>query len=139
MVSYKFHDFGRRGGAASQITGIAHLINWLGTDTCDAAYAAATFLNGGKKFGACSIMAAAHRTITPWPSEIESYRHLIDRYKNGLVSVVADSYDYHRGMEMLAGFADVVKLNGGFLIGRPDKPLRTHLHDEREPTGAERG
>ena len=26
-----------------------------------------------------------------------------------------------------------------FLIGRPDKPLRTHLHDELEPTGAERG
>ena len=25
-----------------------------------------------------------------------------------------------------------------FLIGRPDKPLRTHLHDELEPTGAER-
>jgi hypothetical protein len=120
MISYKFHDFGRRGGAASQITGIAHLINWLGTDTCDAAYAATKYLNGGKKFGACSIMAAAHRTITPWPSEIESYRHLIDRYKNGLISVVADSYDYHRGMEMLAGFADVVKLNGGFLIGRPD-------------------
>src|SRR5580765_2244711 len=44
MVSYKFHDFGRRGGAATQITGIAHLINWLGTDTCDAAYAAARHL-----------------------------------------------------------------------------------------------
>ena len=26
-----------------------------------------------------------------------------------------------------------------FLIARPDKALRTHLHDEREPTGAERG
>ena len=25
-----------------------------------------------------------------------------------------------------------------FLIGRPDKPLRQHLHDELEPTGAER-
>jgi len=120
MVSYKFHDFGRRGGAASQITGIAHLINWLGTDTCDAAYAAAKYLNGCKKFGACSIMAAAHRTITPWPAEIDAYRHLIERCKNGLVSVVADSYDYHRGMEMLAGFAEVVKLNGGRLIGRPD-------------------
>lgn len=120
MVSYKFHDFGRRGGAATQITGIAHLINWLGTDTCDAAFAAVNYLNGGKKFGACSIVAAAHRTVTPWPAEIEAYRHLIDKYRNGLVSVVSDSYDYHRGMEMLAGFADVVKLNGGCLIGRPD-------------------
>src|SRR6476646_4639606 len=106
MVSYKFHDFGRRGGAASQITGIAHLINWLGTDTCDAAYAATRFLNGGKKFGACSVIAAAHRVITPWSEEIQAYRRLIDKFKNGFVSIVADSYDYHRGMEMLAGFAE---------------------------------
>jgi hypothetical protein len=120
MVSYKFHDFGRRGGAASQITGIAHLLNWLGTDTCDAAYAATKFLNAGRKFGACSIVAAAHRSITPWPAEIDAYRHLIEKYKDGLVSVVADSYNYHRGMEMLAGFAEVVKLHGGCLVGRPD-------------------
>lgn len=120
MVSYKFHDFGRRGGAASQITGIAHLINWLGTDTCDAAFAATKYLNAGKKFGACSIVAAAHRTITPWPSEIEAYRHIIEKYKHGLVSIVSDSYDYRRGMEMLAGFAEVVKVAGGCLIGRPD-------------------
>lgn len=120
MIAYKFHDFGRRGGAATQITGIAHLINWLGTDTCDAAYAATKYLNSGKKFGACSIVAAAHRTITPWPTEIEAYRHIVDKYKNGLLSVVADSYNYTRGMEMLAGFADVVKLNGGCLVGRPD-------------------
>ncbi|MBS0261607.1 MAG: hypothetical protein JSS02_06580, partial [Planctomycetes bacterium] len=120
MVSYKFHDFGRRGGAATQITGIAHLINWLGTDTCDAAYAAAHYLNAGAKFGACSIMAAAHRTVTPWPTEIAAYRHLIERYKHGIFSVVADSYDYLRGMELLAGFAEVVKLHGGCLVGRPD-------------------
>jgi len=120
MVSYKFHDFGRRGGVASQITGIAHLINWLGTDTCDAAYAASRFLNAGRNFGARSIVAAAHRSVTPWPAEIEAYRHLIEKYRHGLVSVVADSYDYVRGMKMLAGFAEVVKLSGGCLIGRPD-------------------
>jgi nicotinamide phosphoribosyltransferase len=120
MVRYKFHDFGRRGGAASQITGIAHLLNWLGTDTCDAAWAATKYLNAGKKFGACSIVAAAHRTITPWPTEIDAYRNVVEKYKNGLVSVVADSYDYLRGMEMLAEFADVVKFNGGCLVGRPD-------------------
>jgi nicotinamide phosphoribosyltransferase len=120
LVAYKFHDFGRRGGASSQITGIAHLINWLGTDTSDAAYAAAKYLNDGRKFGACSIVAAAHRTITPWPREIDAYRHIIDKYKNGLVSIVSDSYDYHRAMEMLAGFAEVVKTHGGLLIGRPD-------------------
>ena len=33
---------------------------------------------------------------------------------------MADSYDYLRRMEILAGFAEVVKLNGGCLIGRPE-------------------
>lgn len=120
MIAYKFHDFGRRGAAGSQVTGIAHLINWLGTDTVDAAYAATRYLNEGRKFGACSIAAAAHRTITPWATEIEAYRHMVDKFGGGIFSVVADSYNYVKGMEMLAGFAEVVKLAGGCLVGRPD-------------------
>ena len=120
MVQYKFHDFGRRGAANSQITGIAHLINWLGTDTMDAAYAATKFLNNGKKFGACSIPAAARRTITPWVTENSAISNMIGKYKGNVFSVVADSYNYKRGMEMLSGYADVVKAAGGFLVGRPD-------------------
>ena len=108
------------------MTGIAHLINWLGTDTVDAAYAAKHDLNGGRKFGACSIAAAAHRTITPWSTELAAYRHMVEKFKDGIFSVVADSYNYAKGMEMLAGFAEVVKLHGGCLVGRPDSgdPVR---------------
>ena len=120
MIAYKFHDFGRRGAANSQITGIAHLINWLGTDTMDAAYAATKYLNNGAKFGACSIVAAAHRSITPWPKEAAAYQRMVDKYKGSFFSVVADSYNYENGMRMLAGHADVVKAAGGFLVGRPD-------------------
>lgn len=120
MVAYKFHDFGRRGGASSQITGIAHLINWLGTDTNDAAYAATRYLNNGKKFGACSIVAAAHRTVTPWEKEVQAYQNMVQKFSNGIFAIVADSYNYIKGMEMLAGFAEIIKTNKGFLVGRPD-------------------
>lgn len=120
MIATRFHDFGRRGGAASQITGIAHLINWLGTDTCDAAYAAQYYLNGGQPFGANSIIAAAHRTVTPWPTEDESYQHAIEKFKGGLLAIVADSYSYARGIRKLAQYAEVIKVAGGFLVGRPD-------------------
>lgn len=120
MVAYKFHDFGRRGGASSQITGIAHLINWLGTDTMDAAYAATVYLNDRQKFGACSIIAAAHRTITPWPTERAAYDALVGKYRGNFFSVPPDSYNYEAGLHKLSGYADVVKSAGGTLIGRPD-------------------
>jgi len=120
MIQYKFHDFGRRGGPASQITGIAHLINWLGTDTVDAAYAATMYLNNRKKFGACSIMAAAHRTITPWPTEDEAYAHMVKKFSGNFFSIVADSYEYYGGMRKLGRYAEVIKRDNGFLVGRPD-------------------
>ncbi|MCB0324068.1 MAG: hypothetical protein KDD69_10860 [Bdellovibrionales bacterium] len=120
MLDTKFHDFGRRGGAASQITGIAHLINWLGTDTVDAAYAASQYLNGGRKFGANSIIAAAHRTVTPWKRERQAVRHAVERFKGGIFAFVADSYDYLRCMKMLGQHAQAIQAAGGFLVGRPD-------------------
>lgn len=122
-VEYQFHDFGRRGAANSQLSGIAHLLNFLGTDTMDAAYAATRYLNGGHKFGCGSIMAAAHRTITPWPTEDAAYTHNISAaLKDGLkiFAIVADSYDYFKGMEKLASFAPVLKENGATLVARPD-------------------
>jgi nicotinamide phosphoribosyltransferase len=120
MCAYSFHDFGRRGAANAQLTGIAHLYNFLGTDTMDAAYAATVFLNNRKKFGACSIPAAAHRTITPWPTEQQAYNKMVQEFKNGFFSVVADSYNYNNGMEMLSKYGPVVQAAGGYLVGRPD-------------------
>jgi nicotinamide phosphoribosyltransferase len=120
MIAYRFHDFGRRGGVSSQMTGIAHLMNWLGTDTMDSAYAATKYLNDGQKFGACSIVAAAHRTVTPWEKEKDSYEHAINKYGDGLLSIVADSYEYYEGVKYLCELAPKVKEMGGVLIVRPD-------------------
>jgi len=120
LIDSKFHDFGRRGGAASQITGIAHLLNWLGTDTVDAAFAASYYLNGKEKFGANSIIAGAHRTVTPWKRESQSVAHAVETFKGGIFAFVADSYNYKRCMEMLGKNAEAIKVAGGFLVGRPD-------------------
>jgi len=123
MCGNKFHDFGRRGAAASQITGIAHLINFLGTDTCDAAFAARKYLNGGTSFGANSVPAAAHRTITPWDTEDQAYEAHVQLMKSQgypVVSIVADTYGYSQGIRKLATFAKFVQRQNGFLVGRPD-------------------
>src|SRR6185295_2027604 len=77
----------------------------------------------GQRFDAGSIPAAAHRTITPWPTEDEAYRHIVGLFeKKGykVIAIVADSYGYERGIRKLAGYAECVKHNGGWLVGRPD-------------------
>lgn len=120
QIQYFFHDFGRRGAACSQMTGIAHLINWLGTDTMDAAYIASKEFNNGEKFGACSIRAAAHRTITTHATEKEAYEKMIQKYKSEFFSAPTDSYDYTKGTRLFASYANQVKEAGGYLIVRPD-------------------
>ncbi len=130
MVVTRLHDFGRRGGAASQMTGIAHLYNWLGTDTVDAAYAATHYLNDGRSFGACSVLASAHRSTTPWPREDEAYDRIVelfDRFK--IISVVADTYGFARGIRKLAQRAEAIRARGGWLVARPDSgdPVETTL------------
>lgn len=118
-IQYKFHDFGRRGGMVSQMTGIAHLMNFLGTDTMDAVYAA-MLLNNGLSFGAASIMAAAHRTITPWLTEDDAYANQIPQFADTLQSVVCDTYNYEGGVRKIAEYHEIVKQKGGLLVARPD-------------------
>ena len=135
MVATRLHDFGRRGGAASQMTGIAHLYNWLGTDTVDAAYAATHYLNDGQPLGACSVLASAHRSTTPWPREDEAYDRIVelfDRFK--IISVVADTYGFARGIAKLAQRAEAIRALGGWLVARPDSgdPVETTLLGLRE-------
>jgi hypothetical protein len=120
LFMYKFHDFGRRGGANSMLTGYAHLINWPGTDICDSAYYVKKYLNNNEHFGACSIPAMAHRTVTPWDTEYDAYDNMIKNYGDDLVSIVADSYDFYQGCDYLASKSDVFKEKGGVLIVRPD-------------------
>lgn len=130
MINTRFHDFGRRGGASSQFTGIAHLYNWTGTDTMDSAYVARFLMNNGKSFGECSINAAAHRSITPWNTEMEAYMAHIEHGKGGIFAIVADSYEYHKGVDMLCTQADAIKLSNSVLVVRPDSgdPLECVLY-----------
>lgn len=120
MVDYVCHDFGRRGAIDPVTSGVACLYNFLGTDTMDAAWYATRVLNGGEKFGACSIRAAAHRTVTPWETEKAAIDKVIEVWGGEFFSFVADTYDYERCVEMLAGRATAIQTAGGLLVVRPD-------------------
>lgn len=125
LTAVFFHDFSRRSAIGGTKSTIAHCQNFLGTDTMDAAFYSTVWLNGLKKFGACSIPAAAHRTITPWPSESEAYDHHVQGNEDKMVSIVFDSYNPKVGITLLSKYANVFVEKGGKLIGRPDsgKPV----------------
>lgn len=119
MVLPHFHDFGKRGTPDSVHAGMAHLLNFTGTDTCDAAYVAQFQYNYGEPVGV-SIPAMAHRTITPWDREYNAIKNMIEINKGGVFAIVADSYGFHQGIRKIASFAQRIHDTNSFVVGRPD-------------------
>lgn len=135
-LDFMLHDFGARGVSSlesSVLGGMAHLVNFQGTDTVMGmmgalgyyapAFKAALEDNGGdaKKamiavlrdmkakgevLPAFSVEASEHSTMTikGRAGEAAQVKALIDRAKSGrIVSIVSDSYDYFNAVEKLYG------------------------------------
>jgi len=126
-VYFKLHDFGARGVSSmesAKIGGLAHLINFKGTDTLSAILAAQQYYD--EDMAGFSIPAAEHSTITCWGKENESkaYANMLKQFSgdNKLVAVVSDSYDIFNACENIWGkeLKQSVVDNGGTVIVRPD-------------------
>lgn len=97
-VVFKLHDFGARGATsreAAGIGGVAHLVNFWGTDTMSGLLNARRYYNA--EMAGFSIPAAEHSTVTAWgkSGEADAYRNMLDQFsgEGKLVAVVSDSYD----------------------------------------------
>jgi nicotinamide phosphoribosyltransferase len=126
-LPFKLHDFGARGASSMEtaaIGGLAHLINFMGTDTVGALTAARKYY--AADMAGFSIPASEHSTITVWGKdrEVDAYRNMLKQFggENNLVAVVSDSYDLWNAIDNLWG--EVLKSevigNGGTLVIRPD-------------------
>ncbi|HWU02530.1 MAG TPA: nicotinate phosphoribosyltransferase [Novosphingobium sp.] len=136
QLPFKLHDFGARGvssGESAALGGMAHLVNFMGTDTLEGVMAARRYY--GADMAGFSIPAAEHSTMTSWgrPREGEAYANMLQAFPQGLVAVVSDSYDLDRAVNDLWGgvLHDRVLAREGTLVVRPDSgdpvatPLRT--------------
>ena len=90
------HDFGYRGSTSVEsaaIGGAAHLVNFVGTDTIAGIELLRKYYDADMP--GISVPAAEHSTITSWgeDDEEEAYRHILQQYPQGFVSVVSDSWD----------------------------------------------
>ncbi len=126
-VNFKLHDFGARGCSSQEtamLGGMAHLVNFLGSDTISAVLGARKYYNEG--CAGFSIPAAEHSTITSWgrENEAKAYRNMLKQFAKpgALVAVVSDSYDIFNATENLWGgeLRQEVIDSGAILIVRPD-------------------
>ncbi len=107
-IPFKLHDFGARGVSSREsamLGGMAHLVNFQGTDTVAALIAAREFY--GCPMAGYSIPAAEHSTMTSWGRnrETEAYQSMLDHFAEpgSIIAVVSDSYDIDHAIAHIWG------------------------------------
>ncbi|ANE44198.1 nicotinate phosphoribosyltransferase [Deinococcus puniceus] len=126
-LPFKLHDFGSRGVSSREsagLGGLAHLINFQGSDTLEALRVARNHY--GADIAGFSIPASEHSTITSWGKEheVDAYRNMIRQFgkPGGLYAVVSDSYDLKYAINVHWGETlrqEVIDC-GATLVVRPD-------------------
>jgi nicotinamide phosphoribosyltransferase len=135
-ISFKLHDFGCRGASSyesAKIGGMAHLANFMGTDTVPALIAGREYYHSD--MAGFSIPAMEHSTVTAWGhennGEAEAY-HNMTRMSGAMFSIVCDSYDMENAVRNIFGSKLVIdRLNrlNKKLVVRPDSgdPVKVTL------------
>ena len=127
FLDYRLHDFGARGvssGESAMIGGLAHLLNFAGTDTvqlCDIVDDLYHF----KDPIASSVPATEHSIMTTFGMQGE---HTIitellrdEYYKDKILSIVCDSYNVFDTVEFICrDLHDDVLSRTGKIVIRPD-------------------
>jgi nicotinamide phosphoribosyltransferase len=126
QVKFKLHDFGARGvssGESAGIGGMAHLVNFYGSDTVEGIAYANHFYH--EDMAAFSIPASEHSTIISWGKdhEADAYENMLDRFGKGAIfACVSDSYDIYNAVEHIWGekLREKVLASNAVLVVRPD-------------------
>ena len=128
QINFKLHDFGARGASSSEtaiLGGMAHLVNFMGTDTAEALVGVMEYYNTDEVVG-FSIPASEHSTITSWgrENEVKAFDNMINQFAGAgkLYACVSDSFDIYKACSDLWGTAlkDKIIASGGTLVVRPD-------------------
>jgi len=130
-LPFKLHDFGYRGVSSVETAGLggmAHLVNFTGTDTVRGIEYAMAFYptlaaDGKPVMPGFSIPASEHSTITSWGAEgeLDAMRNMLEQYPTGIVACVSDSWDIYKACHKWGGeLRDAVLARDGVLVVRPD-------------------
>ena len=126
MVPFQVHDFGYRSVSSEEtaaLSGAAHLLSFLGTDTV----LAVDLLN--KYYGpvecpiGLSVPASEHSVMCSFgkDNEIDAFNNMLDLYPTGIVSIVSDTYDFYNVMDNFTDMLrDRILSRDGKTVFRPD-------------------
>lgn len=126
LIDFKLHDFGARGVSSLEsaaLGGMAHLVNFMGTDTVSGILAAMEYYDA--EVCGFSIPAMEHSTVTSWgrENEVEAYRNMLKHYAKpgALLACVSDSYDIYKACEKWGTeLKQEVIDSGAVVVVRPD-------------------
>lgn len=126
LINFKLHDFGARGVSSEEsatLGGLAHLVNFMGTDNISGILGAMDYYDAD----VCgfSIPAMEHSTVTSWgrENEVESYRNMLKVFgkEGALLACVSDSYDIYEACKLWGTvLKQAVIDSGAVVVIRPD-------------------
>lgn len=147
-LSFAVHDFGYRGDQSEEgagISGAAHLVNFIGSDTIPAHPFVKLHYSREGEGGTimASVPASEHSVMCSFgrEDELAAFRHMLRLYPRGIVSIVSDTYSIWR---VLSEFAPLLKdeilARDGKVVFRPDSgdPVKVICGDySRDPVSCE--
>lgn len=129
FVPFQGHDFSFRGMCGvedASVSGAAHLLSFVGTDTVPAIGFLERYYGADSdaEMVGVSVPATEHSVMCMGEpgGELETFRHLIcDVYPAGIVSVVSDTWDLWKVLtDYLPALKDEIMARDGKLVIRPD-------------------
>lgn len=140
-LDFMLHDFGYRGATSTEsamLSGSAHLLSFSGTDTIAALTIPGNYYNDSDLYG-FSVQATEHSVMTSLgpDGEISQILNVIDNAKDGVLSMVIDSYNYKNflteagrsGSEINEAILKFLDTEGNKVVFRPDsgEPVSTTI------------
>ena len=140
-LDFMLHDFGYRGSSStesSMLSGSAHLLSFSGTDTIPALTIPGNYYNDSNVYG-FSVQATEHSVMTSLgpEGEMSQILNVIDKAKDGVLSMVIDSYNYRNflteagrsGSELNDAILSFLDVEGNKVVFRPDsgEPVSTTI------------
>ncbi len=125
-TEFQEHDFGARGVSSPEsaaICGSAHLLISKGTDTISGIKLIHDYYGDPWETIAYSVPASEHSVMTSLGEQGEPivFSNLLDRFPDGILSVVIDSYNWRRFVNQYSEmFKDKILARNGVLVYRPD-------------------
>lgn len=124
-VSFQIHDFGYRGCSSEEtaaLSGSAHLLSFLGTDTVPAIRLVKNYYGCKGPIG-LSVPASEHSVMCSYTQEkeLDAFKNMLATYPTGIVSIVSDTYDFWNVMmNYTEDLRELIENRDGKVVFRPD-------------------